>query len=92
MAVTLRLRVEVEDDRLMVTLPNTTFHVIYRKTNDTPGLVQIAVQSDRSAGISQADFLARARRVANDKARELGWMPRSTKKPKQKRPQGSRGS
>ena len=64
MPVTLRLRVEVEDDRLMVTLPGTTFHVIYRKTNDTPGLVQFAVQADRSTGISQADFLAR----------EGGWL------------------
>ena len=92
MAVTPRLRVEVEDDTLMVTLPGTTFHVIYRKTTDTPGLVQFAVQADRSAGISEADFLARARRVANDKARELGWMSPPKGKPKQKRPQGSRGS
>ena len=92
MAVTLRLRVEVEDDRLMVTLPGTTFHVVYRKTNDTPGLVEFAVQADRSAGISEADFLARARRIANDKARHLGWISRPMVKPKQKRPQGSRGS
>jgi hypothetical protein len=58
----------------MVTLPGTTFHVIYRKTHETPGLVQIALQADKSAGISQADFLASAWRVASDKARELGWI------------------
>jgi hypothetical protein len=58
MAETVRLRIEVEDDGIIVTLPGTTFHVIYRKTNETPGLVQIALQADKSAGISQADFLA----------------------------------
>jgi hypothetical protein len=74
MAATLRLHIEVEDDSIIVTLPGTTFHVIYRKTNETPGLVQFALQADKSAGISQADFLASAWRVASDKARELGWI------------------
>jgi hypothetical protein len=74
MAATLRLHIEVEDDSIIVTLPGTTFHVIYRKKKGTPGLVQFALQADKSAGISQADFLARAWRVASDKARELGWI------------------
>jgi hypothetical protein len=74
MAITLRLRIEVEDDRIVVTLPGTTFHVIYRKPNDARRLVRIALQADKTAGISQGDFLARARRIANDKARELGWI------------------
>jgi hypothetical protein len=74
MAETVRLRIEVEDDGIIVTLPGTTFHVIYRKTNETPGLVQIALQADKSAGISQADFLASAWRAASDKAKELGWI------------------
>jgi hypothetical protein len=74
MAATLRLHIEVEDDSIIVTLPGTTFHVIYRKTNETPGLVQFALQADKSAGISQAAFLASAWRVASDKARELGWI------------------
>jgi len=33
-----------------------------------------AVRGDKRAGISQVDFLDRAWRVANDKARELGWI------------------
>ena len=74
MAKTVRLRVEVEDDRIVVTLPGTTFHVIYRKPNDTRRLVRIALQADKSAGITQGDFLARAKRIVNDKARELGWI------------------
>jgi hypothetical protein len=59
---------------IIVTLPGTTFRVIYRKSNDAPGLVQFALQADKSAGITQTSFLARAWGVANDKARELGWI------------------
>src|SRR5262249_9831993 len=73
-AARVRLHIEVEHDSIIVTLPGTTFHVIYRKSNGAPGLVRFALQADKSAGISQANFLARARRVANDKARELGWI------------------
>jgi len=72
MAETIRLRVEADDDNITVTLPGTTFRVIYRKEGS--GLVAFGVRGDEDAGISQIDFLARAWRVANDKARELGWI------------------
>jgi hypothetical protein len=74
MAETVRLRVEVEDDSIIVTLPGTTFRVIYRKPDEGSGLVAFGVRGDEDAGVSQIDFLARAWRVANDKARELGWI------------------
>ena len=74
MAETVRLRIEVEDDGIIVTLPGTTFRVIYHKAPDAPGLVVFALQADETAGISQEDFLARAGRVADDKAKELGWI------------------
>ena len=74
MAETVRLHIEVEDDSIIVTLPGTTFRVIYSKSNGAPGLFKFALQADKSAGITEADFLARAWRVANDKARELGWI------------------
>jgi hypothetical protein len=74
MAETLRLRIEVEDDGIIVTLPGTTFRVIYRRPNRSPGLVACGVLGDKRAGIREVDFLARAWRVANDKARELGWI------------------
>jgi hypothetical protein len=74
MAETVRLRIEVEDDGIIVTLPGTTFRVIYRKANQSSGLIAFALRGDKSAGISQNNFLARAWRVANDKARELGWI------------------
>ena len=73
MAATLRLRVEVEDDAIIITLPGTTFRVIYSKPKKSSRLVAFGVRGDNDAGLSQVDFLARAWRVANDKARELGW-------------------
>ena len=48
--------------------------MIYRKPYEVSGLVAFGVRDDNDAGVSQIDFLARAWRVANDKARELGWI------------------
>jgi hypothetical protein len=55
-AETVRLRVEVEDDGIIVTLPGTTFRVIYGKSNDAPGLFTFALQADKSAGITRLIF------------------------------------
>jgi hypothetical protein len=74
MAATVRLRVEVEGEAIIVSLPGTTLRVIYRKPNRSPGLVACGVRSDKMACIREVDFLVRAWRVANDKARELGWI------------------
>jgi hypothetical protein len=74
MAATLRLRVEVEDDVIIVTLPGTTFRVMYSKPKKSPRLVAFGIRGDKKAGLSQVDFLVRAWRVGNDKARELGWV------------------
>jgi hypothetical protein len=74
MAKTFRLRIEVEGDGIIVTLPGTSFRVIYRKPSQYPGLIAFDLRGDKSVGISQTNFLARACRVANDKARELGWI------------------
>jgi hypothetical protein len=74
MAETIRLHIEVERDTIIVTLPGTIFRVIYSKPKKSDGLVAFGVRGDKDAGVSQVDFLARAWRVANDKARELGWI------------------
>ena len=74
MGATLRLCAEVEDDVIIITLPGTTFRVIYSKPKKSPGLVAFGARGDKDAGLYQADFLARAWRVADDKARELGWI------------------
>jgi hypothetical protein len=73
-AETVRLRVDVENEGIVITLPRTTFRVIYKHPDEAVELVAFAVHADKSAGISQSDFLARAWRVANDKARELAWI------------------
>lgn len=74
MALAVRLRVEVEDGSIIVTLPGTSFRVTYRKPSQYLGLLAFDLRGDKDAGIAEAGFLARAWRVANDKARELGWI------------------
>ena len=69
MAETIRLRIEVESDVITVTLPGTTFRVIYSKPKKSDGLVAFGIHGDKDAGVSQVDFLVRAWRIANDKAR-----------------------
>ena len=59
MAETVRLRIEVEDDAVIVTLPGTTFRVIYRRLNRSPALIACGVLGDKRAGIREVDFLAR---------------------------------
>jgi hypothetical protein len=73
MAETVRLRVEVEDDTIIVTLPGTNLRMIYGKTKYSQ-LVTVDFRGDKDCGIPPADFLARAWPVANDKAKELGWI------------------
>jgi hypothetical protein len=70
---TVRLRIEVEDDGIIVTLPETSLRVNYRKTKYSR-LVTFDFRGDKDAGIPLPKFLARAWRAANDKARELGWI------------------
>ena len=74
MADTIRLNIEVEDKVIIVTLPGTTFRMNYNKAKKSDGLVAFGIHGDKDAGVSQVDFLVCAWRVANDKARELGWI------------------
>jgi hypothetical protein len=75
MAETIKLHIVVEGNVIIVTLPGTTFSVNYSKPKEeSDGLVAFGIHGDRDAGVSQVDFLVRAWRIANDKARELGWI------------------
>ena len=74
MAETIGLRLRLWDDEIVVTLPGTIFAVSYRKSTGSSGLVTCSLTDDREIPISTADFLAHAWRLANDKARELGWI------------------
>jgi hypothetical protein len=74
MAESVRLRVELDGDDIIVSMPGTQFRVIYQRQPSAAGLVARDWRNSPGSGILQKDFLARAWRVANDKARELGWI------------------
>jgi hypothetical protein len=66
------LRLAVRDDAtITITLPGTWFTVTYRKLPDLPDLVATNVVDDRRVALKKADFLVRASRIADHKAREL---------------------
>ena len=71
-----RLRVDVVDDELIVSLPGTSYSVTYFKRASSPQLLarNISHTDDARTPVRLSDFLARAWRVANDRARELGWI------------------
>ena len=68
--------IEVVDDEIIVTLPDTTYSVTYFKRANSPQLLarNISHTDDLRTPMTLSDFLSRAWRVANDKARELGWI------------------
>jgi hypothetical protein len=68
------LRVTLRDETITVTLPGTWFTVTYRKLPELPDLVATNVVNDPRVALIKADFLARASRIANNKAKELGWI------------------
>jgi hypothetical protein len=73
MAESVKLRVAVDGDEIVVTMPGTTFKVKYVKQDS--GLERANVsRSDLSAPISLREFISRADSAANDKARELSWI------------------
>ena len=71
-----RLRLDVVDDEIIVSLPVTKYSVTYFKRANTPQHLSknIPHRDDLQTPIALSDFLSRAWRVANDKARELGWI------------------
>ncbi len=70
------LQVEVRDGEIAVTLPHTLFAVTYYKLPNSPQLLAkgIANEDDPRVPMTLSEFLARAWRIANEKAREMGWI------------------
>ena len=70
------LRVHVVDDELIVILPGSYYSVTYYKPEDSPQLLarHIVQKDDLRIPMTAAEFLAQAWKLANDKARELGWV------------------
>lgn len=60
---------------IAVSLPGTSYRVLFRLLSDEPRLVQSKELSvDRAAPMSHRDFEAMAWEAATQKARELGWI------------------
>jgi hypothetical protein len=70
------LDVEVWGTGIIVTLPGTNYWVRYLKEDDHPGLspADIANKDDPRVTMTANEFLAKAWRLANERARELGWI------------------
>jgi hypothetical protein len=68
--------VQVVDNKLVITLPGSRYSVTYYKPDDSPGLLakEIAHADDLRIPMTAAEFLAQAWRLANAKAREIGWI------------------
>ena len=71
MKTSLNFRVEAADDDVVVTLDGTNCMVRYCKTDTGLNLFHAR---DERAPIHDIHFLARARQLANAKAKELGWI------------------
>jgi hypothetical protein len=80
------LNVEVHGDEIVVSLPHTHYTVTYYKPSNSPQLLakrfpgnqllakRFPGNDDPDARLTHAEFLAQAWKLANDKARELGWI------------------
>ena len=68
-----RLHVEVLEDEIIITLPFTNYNVYYKPANSLGRLAKnFPTKDDSRVPTTQAEFLERAWKLANDKARELG--------------------
>ena len=69
------LHIKVRDQDIVVTMPGTSLWVVYRKPHRGSQIVaRLEYFQDQQKGpITRAEFLDRALKAANDKARELGW-------------------
>jgi hypothetical protein len=70
------LLVEVLDDKIVVSLPESYYSVTYYKPATSPQLFarRISDKNDPRVAMTLSEFLAKAWNLANDKARELGWI------------------
>jgi hypothetical protein len=70
------LHLEVQGDEIVVGLPHTHYTVTYYKPSNSPQLLakRFPGNDHPDARLTHAEFLAHAWKLANDKARELGWI------------------
>jgi hypothetical protein len=70
------LQIDVVDDDIIVTLPESSYAITYYKPESSPHLItkRLSTEADPRASLPLSEFLGRAWWAANDKARELGWI------------------
>ena len=70
------IHLDVRGGDIIVDLPGTSYTVTYHKPAVSPQLLAAYQpgENDPRTELTQAEFLARAGRLANDKARELDWI------------------
>jgi len=70
------LRIEVVDNEIIVSLPKSRLSVTYYKSDKSPQLLakRITEKYDLRTPMTVSEFLVKAWKLANDKARELGWI------------------
>jgi hypothetical protein len=70
-----RLKLEMQEGAIVISLPGTNYQVTYRRLADSPGMrASHNLTDDQDAPITPFEFLERAWIIARDKARELGWI------------------
>ncbi len=70
------LRVAVKGNEIVVTASESDYVMTYHKPADSPQLLAKTFprKEDRRVSMTLAHFLTAACKLANDKARELGWI------------------
>ena len=70
------LRVQVFCEEIIVSLPGSTYKVFYYKPDNSPQLLArgLPLKDDLRLALTAGDFLAQAWKLANAKARDLGWI------------------
>jgi hypothetical protein len=71
----LRLKLEMHDGAIVISLPGTNYQVTFRRLTEVRGIsASHSITDDEDAPITPLQFLERAWAVAKDKAKELGWI------------------
>ena len=75
-AMTPQLRVQVVDNEIVVTVPGFRYFATYCKGYNARQLVarNVPTTDDLRITMKKSEFLVAAKKLANDKARELGWI------------------
>ena len=70
------LRVAVRGSEIVITASDSDYVMTYHKPACSPQLLARSFprKEDRRVSMTLADFLTAAHKLANDKARDLGWI------------------